>query len=286
MLTSTEIGEISKVIGEERAVELVAKAGFSAWDFSMFNMARYNRDNKVIEFTNHPLASHNYVEFSKKLRRIGEDNGIRCNQSHAPFPTQRIKTDKYIKRAIECSAIAGAKACVVHPMNSATLYENAQMYLDLLPFAKSHGVKIATENMWNWNYDKQHALKAACSHHDEFKEYIDYLKDEFFVACLDIGHAEMKGLETSAVKMIKTLGDRIEALHIHDNDCVYDNHQLPFTMKIDFNAVIKALKEINYRGDVTLEVNGYLESKSEGEIVEKLKKACQVASDIKSRLEN
>ena len=38
MLISTEIGSASKIVGEERAVELIAKAGFDAWDFSMFDL--------------------------------------------------------------------------------------------------------------------------------------------------------------------------------------------------------------------------------------------------------
>ena len=37
-MTSTEINSAARIIGEERAVELYAKAGFDAWDFSMFEM--------------------------------------------------------------------------------------------------------------------------------------------------------------------------------------------------------------------------------------------------------
>ena len=38
MKTSTEIQSIVDVVGEEKAIEMIAKAGFDAWDFSMFNM--------------------------------------------------------------------------------------------------------------------------------------------------------------------------------------------------------------------------------------------------------
>ena len=38
MKISTEIGSIASLVGEEKAVELVAKSGFDAWDFSMFDM--------------------------------------------------------------------------------------------------------------------------------------------------------------------------------------------------------------------------------------------------------
>lgn len=42
MKTSTEIHSIALHVGEEKAIEYVAKAGFDAWDFSMFKMCAYN----------------------------------------------------------------------------------------------------------------------------------------------------------------------------------------------------------------------------------------------------
>ena len=55
MKTSTEIGSISKIVGERKAVEYVAKAGFDAWDLSMFSMVRYDWErNAVIPFNDHP----------------------------------------------------------------------------------------------------------------------------------------------------------------------------------------------------------------------------------------
>ena len=40
MKTSTEIQSIVDVVGEEKTIEMIAKAGFDAWDFSMFNMKK------------------------------------------------------------------------------------------------------------------------------------------------------------------------------------------------------------------------------------------------------
>ena len=42
MKISTEIGSAAQLVGEEKAVEYVAKAGFDAWDFSMFDMCGYD----------------------------------------------------------------------------------------------------------------------------------------------------------------------------------------------------------------------------------------------------
>ena len=258
MKISTEISSAAKLVGEERAIELYAKAGFDAWDFSMGAMARYDWNAEAHIPSNHPLAGPEYREFAQRLRKIGEDNGIHCNQSHAPFPTYCPEIRDYLKRAIECTAIAGGDVCVIHPMNSASLQENREMYMELLPFAREHGVRIATENMWEWDSVRKEACRAACSHHNEFKAYMDAINDNHFVACLDIGHAEMRGLGTSAVEMIYALGDRLAALHIHDNDRWQDRHQLPFTMDVDFEPIVKALRDIGYGGYFTLEADRYL----------------------------
>ena len=85
MKISTEIDSIALQTGEEKAVELVAKTGFDAWDFSMFQMCR--KENGLLVPTDHPLAKDNYLSFARKLKQIGLDNGIICNQGHAPFPS-------------------------------------------------------------------------------------------------------------------------------------------------------------------------------------------------------
>lgn len=218
MEISTEIVSASRIIGERKAVEYIAKAGFDAWDFSMFDMCKYNWSTKTLEYTYHPLTGNDYLKFARELKQIGLNNGIECNQSHAPFPTACKEICSYYKRAIECTAEAGGKICVIHPDNDKTPEQNAEFYLSLLPFAKECGVKIATENMWNWDFDKDEALPAACSSPENFKAHIDAVNDDYLVACVDIGHAEMKGLNTSASEMIRYLGDSVQALHIHDND--------------------------------------------------------------------
>ena len=271
MKISTEIHSAAKHVGEEKAVELVAKAGFDAFDLSMFEMCRYDWGNKCIKPSDNPFAGSNYLAFARKLKQIGLDNGIVCNQSHAPFPTVVPEIRSFMKRAIECTAEAGGKICIIHPMNDATPEENAQMYFELLPFAKDHGVKIATENMWNWNNEKDESSFAACATPGSFNAHLDAVNDDFFVACLDIGHAEMRGNSTSAEEMILALGNRLQALHIHDNDKWHDDHQIPFSMNIDFVPIVNALKKIGYNGYFTLEADRYLSAFTPGNVADGLK---------------
>lgn len=258
MKISTEIASIAKVVGMEKAVELCGKAGFDAWDFSLFSMCRIDwGTGRPLPLKNR-LNGDDYLAFARELKQIGLDNGMVCNQSHAPFPVFVPEVRDYLKRAIECTAEAGGKICVIHPDNNKTAEENAQMFWELLPFAKSHGVKIATENMWNWDNEKDESSFAACATAEDFKKHIDVVQDEYLVACLDLGHAEMRGSGDGAVHMIHTLGHRLQALHIHDNDRWHDSHQIPFSMDIDFEAILKALKKINYQGYFTLEADRFM----------------------------
>ncbi len=260
MKISTEIGSAARIIGEERAVEYVARAGFDAWDFSMFAMVEYDWAKRMGRIADHPLNGGNYLAFARKLRDIGNSLGIHCNQSHAPFPVNDKAVLDCLKRAIECTAEAGGGICIVHPDNCSTPQQNAEFYHTLLPFAKECGVKLAAENMWNWDNEKRCNSPAACSDPQSFLAHINAVNDDFLVACLDIGHAEMAGLNTSAPEMIIALGKHLQALHIHDNDLFHDSHMPPFTMNIDFVAVAKALKQVGYSGYLTMEADKYLNS--------------------------
>lgn len=285
MKTSTQTASLSGKVGAEKAIEFIAKAGFDAWDFSLFSMCGYDWGKNCIIETDHPLAGKDYLAFSRKLRKIGEDNGIYCNQSHAPFPTYCKEIEGYFKRAIECTAEAGGRICVIHPDHYRTTQENAQMYLELLPFAKDCGVKIATENMWGWEKGEPHCFASACGTPESFCAHLDAVNDDFLVACLDIGHAEMVGSETTAVELINALGSRLRALHIHDNDKLHDSHQIPFSMSIDFDAIVKALKKIDYKGEFTLEADSYLSAYTEENAFEGIKNLADSARKLANMFE-
>lgn len=253
---STEIGSTARHVGEERAVELVARAGFDAWDLTMTGMV--DRHAGPIALTDHPLNRPDYAAFVRRLRRIGEDNGIRCNQTHAPFPVRSEVVRGTLMRALECTALAGADICIIHPNNDLSAGENADMYRELLPYAKACGVKIAVENMFNWDHEAQCAKPAACWHPDDFLAHLQAVDDPNLVACVDIGHAEMFDDKTSAPAMIRALGHHVQALHMHDNDRCRDWHDMPFTGAIDYKAVIAALQDIQYQGYFTLESHHHL----------------------------
>lgn len=82
--------------------------------------------------------------------------------------------------------------------------------------------------------------------------------------------------------MIKSLGHRLRALHVHDNNLHDDSQQIPFSMQIDFEAMVKALKEVDYKGDMTLESDAYLHyfCKDGGEFFEGIKNLANAAKKL------
>ena len=69
---------------------------------------------------------------------------------------------------------------------------------------------------------------------------------------LDLGHCNLFG--RSPVAMIRRFGARLHHVHLHDNNGRWDLHLPPGTGNIDWRAVVRALKDVNYERTITLEV--------------------------------
>jgi sugar phosphate isomerase/epimerase len=78
------------------------------------------------------------------------------------------------------------------------------------------------------------------------------------VACLDVGHSSIAGRE--AQDCIRVLGKRLGALHIHDNDYLDDTHTLPGLSEMNWEEITRALADIGYEGDFTLETDHFFDS--------------------------
>jgi sugar phosphate isomerase/epimerase len=49
-------------------------------------------------------------------------------------------------------------------------------------------------------------------------------------------------------------GNKLMALHLHDNDGTGDQHRIPGEGTINWDIVVRKIKKTTYRGAVTLEV--------------------------------
>lgn len=128
----------------------------------------------------------------------------------------------------------------------------------ILDFGSECNVYIAFENLRNLEYLEE-----------TVKRFRDH---ENFICCFDVGHANCfsKNIKTYDFENYRGL---IKCLHIHDNNEEYDDHYLPFDGSIDYKEVFKKLKNINYDGELTLEVICKNNTLSEKDYVKKAKEA-------------
>ncbi len=264
MILSTNTSFLARKFGHKKAIEMIADAGFDAYDMSFF-------DNQNVG--ENPFYSEGYLEYAKELRAYADKIGIKCNQAHAPFgssfgdPEKDAERFDLIVRAMECASILGAGDIVVHPCQHLTYSEkgnpeilkdiNIDFYRRLLPFAEKYNIRVACENMWQHDSRFDKIVHSTCTSPDEFVDYVDSIGSPYLIACLDVGHAAL--VDEKIEDIICALGhDRLKALHVHDVDGHSDLHTLPYLSKIDWDAVLSALKDIDYDGDFTFEASSFL----------------------------
>jgi sugar phosphate isomerase/epimerase len=134
-----------------------------------------------------------------------------------------------------------------------------EFYGKLMPYCEKFDIKIATENMWQYDDKRKIIIESTCGTPEEFNRYVDAVNNENLVACLDLGHCGLIGED--AAYMIRTIGhDRLQALHVHDNDHLHDSHTAPYCGKMDWDAIAQALADIDYTGVFTFEADDFYSS--------------------------
>jgi len=247
--------------GEEKAIELIATSGFDGIDYSASHML----------LDDSPLNAPDWREYAKMIKSKAESENVEICQAHAPFPSSSgeptfdAEIKEKIIRCIEAVSIMGAEVIVIHPIqhlpyifNAQELFEmNMKFYNELIPFGEKFKIKIAVENMFQWDSRCDCPIESTCAAPDEFAKYIDTLNSHWITACLDLGHCSLCHRE--AQDYIRYMGaDRVTCLHVHDNDYKTDKHTLPFTMDMNWVEICKALAQIGYTGNLTYEADDFL----------------------------
>ncbi len=257
MKLSTTTEPLYRNFGLKTAIDILAESGYDAIDFSQTAKDIYE-----------DVCDVNYYS---EIRKYAESKGLYFNQSHAPFHSSSADEQWSKKRfdeialSIKRASLLGVENLVVHPCqhliydkegNPERLFEyNMKFYGDLVPYAEEYGVHIALENMWQSVGDIIN--HSTCSTPEEFVAYLDELSNPCFVACLDIGHGAL--VREDMEKFIKALGSqRLKALHVHDVNGNEDLHTLPFYGSVNWEKVMKALKDIGYTGDFTFEADHFI----------------------------
>lgn len=276
--------------GYERGFALLKEAGFDACDVSL----------DAQRFPDRPLGGPAYEREAARIRAAADNAGIVINQTHAPFSYPLDiweKSDQLmpiLKRSLEISAIFGAETAIIHPYHHPVymghedeMFEkNMEYYGELIPTAEATGVIICTENMFQVDERRGHIVHDTCSTIKDFIRYVDTLGSEYVAACLDIGHIVLVQQKDEPADFIRALGQkRLRALHIHDNNYRSDEHKLPYEGRIDWDAAMRALGEIDYQGCFTYETSGNLSRMDDGFVPAGLKYMADLARHLCAKID-
>ena len=175
-----------------------------------------------------------------------------------PDPNVRAKGVAGLEQALrDAKAYGGTSALLVPAVVSKTVtyadaYKRSQAEIKkVLPLAEKLGIKIALENVWN-NF-----LLSPL----ETARYVDEFKSDKVVVHFDVGNVVRYGWPED---WIRTLGKRIFKLDVkeYSRKKARDEGVVKgFRVKLlegdcDWPAVMKALKDIGYRGWGTAEIPG------------------------------
>lgn len=270
MLVGVSTAALFEKLGVEGAFKMLSEAGCTCVDFGfdvdcpLWKVARGETDNVF------SLDADKLVEHYRPHKEAADKYGVKIHQAHAPFPSYMSQSPEAsafaleaIKKCFPILKMMDCKYLIVHPAfngyNDRMEYDdewdlNIRMYSELIPFAKKYGVTVCLENMFVVRERKIYG--ACCSDPNEAAAYVDELNDiagqKCFAFCYDTGHSLLIGQD--AYLTLKTLGDRVETLHVHDNDGWDDQHVPPYTGRLDWDRLLEGLKAIDYNGAMTLEI--------------------------------
>ena len=200
------------------------------------------------------------LAYFKELKTYADTVGIAFSQMHGLWPTDdktaesRDKQFDFYVKQIEIAQILQCPYLVIHPLmpygwakeedSEFSWKVNKEFVLKLLPYAEKANVVICLENI---------PVNMQLGHVSYVNKMVNEINSPFFKVCLDTGHANLMG--DDLYQGIKELGDNLHCLHLHDNKGRSDEHTCPYFGTIDWEKVVAALKEINYKGCISLETH-------------------------------
>ncbi len=186
------------------------------------------------------------------------DADLRCIDVHgastdrgridAPRPEDHARYVRLLKNRIDFCAAVGGDAVVVHPPSQgrtgfigrdrlrriAVAFDAARARCERL------GVRLAVENMGN---------RSSFSV-DVLDWFFDRYPPEYVGWCFDSGHSHQAG----DFERLRPFGERLIALHLHDNHGGLDEHQPPFFGTIDWSDTMGWIASTGYAKPINFEI--------------------------------
>ncbi|WP_147512873.1 sugar phosphate isomerase/epimerase family protein [Brevibacillus massiliensis] len=213
-----------------------------------------------------------YFRFERHAGPVSVHSPIwELNLATPRFEVIRTYSYEVYKQCLEWSARIGAEQMTIHPNLYCTpsflRYESQQYAKENLmrlgEKAQSLGVDLAVENVGFGSF--------ALFTQEEFVQLFQEIPN--IKALVDVGHAHINGWDTPAV--IRELGEKLCAVHLHDNDGKGDLHLPVGKGGIDWQPIWEALRSLGHPYRAILE---YVEGTATDVV---LADAADIANELK-----
>ena len=200
--------------------------------------------------------------------------GMTARFAHGPmfYPfdfgrTDGREWDEAIRIGLRLAAKCGVTDYVIHPGTvvdedlryrpEASLERNRAYLAPYVALGAKLGVRIALENgvCQPWDEDPP-VFRDVSPGFEELIALTDGFNEEYGKEvcgiCFDFGHAHLAHCDIPAA--IRRVGRRLRVTHVHDNDGSGDMHRPVGEGTIDWQSAVRALKEIGYDEELSLEL--------------------------------
>ena len=263
--------------GAKKTYRMIREAGFEAidwtidvaWKFSEVLAAEKLENLCIFEKSREEIAAY-YAEELAEIRA----NGLTISQAHAPFPCYAPNRPDVLEYAISIYQnmipfldSVGCKHLIIHGISKDEWMEeltpesldalNWHLYESLIPALQScKNLTVCLENLLTKHLRIARGYwEGHCSNPNAAVDIIDRLNEKAgkrcFGLCLDVGHLNL--LRKPFYSYVPIVGDRIVALHVHDNLQLGDDHLIPYMGSTRWADMVPHLKAAGYKGDISFE---------------------------------
>lgn len=246
----------------ERTLQLASEAGFDRFDISFYDWS----------LPHSPFLTDKWEEWIHGVANEAAKLGVGFGQCHAytfNFLDKRLSEEEYkyhqmlVERSLYCCKVVGANLCVSHPdtdFGSLNLVrtsreKNIEYFKRLLEMSTKYNMELALENMVDFGIAPHRKFGVTT---EELVDFVEAFNDKRMGICWDFEHADI--MQQDQVQSLLHIAPYLKATHVSDTHSATDHdlmHVMPLFGKIDWQAVVKTLKQINYQGDFCFEAHNY-----------------------------
>jgi L-ribulose-5-phosphate 3-epimerase len=245
-----------------KMLDLASGAGFDVFDISFYDWS----------LPGSPFLTDRWREWIEQIAEHKDKLGVSFGQCHAytyNFLDSRMSEDEktyhemLVLRSIECCAIVGSRLCVTHPetrfgvVNQTKLSRqgNLEYFGRLFDKIAKFNMELAVENMCDVSISPRRKYGVTP---EELVDLVETFSDSRLGICWDFEHADI--MEQNQRDCLLYIRKHLKATHVSDTHSATVPelmHVLPLFGKVDWREVMRTLREIDYQGFFSFEVNNY-----------------------------